>query len=133
VRIITKFEDFVDDTIPYMYHCHNLRHEDAIQGMMGQFVVVENLGTEDFDLENEVLLYPNPSDGIYMTMHLKDKNKKILAYAIVNELGQIINYHKIHSNELSNIYSFPVFELAQGQYIVKIYTENQIITKKFIR
>ncbi len=133
VRIITKFEDFVDDTVPYMYHCHNLRHEDAIQGMMGQFVVVENLGVEDFDMEKKAILYPNPSNGVYMTMHLKDKNKKILAYAIVNELGQIINYHKIHSNELSNIYSFPVFELEQGQYIVNIYTENQIITKKFIK
>ncbi len=133
VRVITKFEDFVDDTVPYMYHCHNLRHEDAIQGMMGQFVVVENLGVTDFGLEKGALLYPNPSKGVYMTMHLMDKNKKILAYAIVNELGQIINYHKIHPNEISNIYSFPVFELAQGHYFVKIYTEDQIISKKFIK
>ncbi len=29
--------------MPYMYHCHILRHED--NGMMGQFVVVEP-GTE---------------------------------------------------------------------------------------
>jgi len=133
VRIIAKFEDFVDDTVPYMYHCHNLKHEDAIQGMMGQFVVVDHLGVEDFEAEKEVILYPNPSDGVYMTIHLKDKTKKILAYSIVNELGQIISYHKVHLNELSNIYSFPVFELAKGLYIVNVYTENQIITKKFIR
>ncbi|MBK9413699.1 MAG: multicopper oxidase domain-containing protein [Bacteroidetes bacterium] len=32
VSFITKFEDFAD-TIPYMYHCHLLHHED--DGMMG--------------------------------------------------------------------------------------------------
>ena len=38
VRVITQFADFADPKRPYMYHCHNLEHEDA--GMMGQFVVV---------------------------------------------------------------------------------------------
>jgi FtsP/CotA-like multicopper oxidase with cupredoxin domain len=37
VRIITRFEDYADPKLPYMYHCHILEHEDA--GMMGQFVV----------------------------------------------------------------------------------------------
>jgi FtsP/CotA-like multicopper oxidase with cupredoxin domain len=37
VRFITKFEDFYNDTLPYMYHCHMLTHED--DGMMGQFIV----------------------------------------------------------------------------------------------
>lgn len=36
-RIITRFEDYADQHIPYMMHCHLLRHED--QGMMGQFLV----------------------------------------------------------------------------------------------
>jgi FtsP/CotA-like multicopper oxidase with cupredoxin domain len=38
VRVIAEFADFADPKHPYMYHCHNLEHEDA--GMMGQFVVV---------------------------------------------------------------------------------------------
>jgi len=38
VRIIIKFSDYRDDTVPYMYHCHILEHED--QGMMGQFLVI---------------------------------------------------------------------------------------------
>lgn len=37
VRFITKFEGFYYDTLPYMYHCHMLTHEDG--GMMGQFIV----------------------------------------------------------------------------------------------
>ena len=38
-RLLMTFTDYADPTMPYMYHCHLLRHED--QGMMGQFVVVE--------------------------------------------------------------------------------------------
>ncbi|MCW3494348.1 multicopper oxidase family protein [Microbacterium sp. SSM24] len=38
-RLLVSFEDYVDPTTPYMFHCHLLWHED--QGMMGQFLVVE--------------------------------------------------------------------------------------------
>ncbi len=44
VRLAVQFMDYTDPEVPYMYHCHLLRHED--NGMMGQFVVVEP-GTED--------------------------------------------------------------------------------------
>lgn len=36
-RLIMRFEDYADDRIPYMMHCHMLQHED--KGMMGQFLV----------------------------------------------------------------------------------------------
>jgi FtsP/CotA-like multicopper oxidase with cupredoxin domain len=44
VRLAVQFRSYTDPDVPYMYHCHILRHED--NGMMGQFVVVEP-GTED--------------------------------------------------------------------------------------
>jgi FtsP/CotA-like multicopper oxidase with cupredoxin domain len=37
-KFITKFNDFSDANVPYMYHCHILTHEET--GMMGQFTVV---------------------------------------------------------------------------------------------
>ncbi|GAA4899270.1 FtsP/CotA-like multicopper oxidase with cupredoxin domain [Stackebrandtia albiflava] len=37
-RLLLRFADYADPAMPYMYHCHLLRHED--EGMMGQFVVV---------------------------------------------------------------------------------------------
>ncbi|MGH8792513.1 MAG: multicopper oxidase family protein [Stackebrandtia sp.] len=39
VRIAMRFDDFADPDMPYMCHCHILFHED--QGLMGQFVVLE--------------------------------------------------------------------------------------------
>ena len=41
--IAVRFADHPDPAMPYMYHCHILRHED--EGMMGQFVTVAT-GTE---------------------------------------------------------------------------------------
>ncbi|MEV2255303.1 multicopper oxidase domain-containing protein [Streptomyces sp. NPDC050147] len=38
VRLAVRFDTLTDDRVPYMYHCHVLRHED--DGMMGQFLVV---------------------------------------------------------------------------------------------
>lgn len=38
-RLALRFEDYTDPTVPYMYHCHLLAHEDA--GMMAQFTVVD--------------------------------------------------------------------------------------------
>lgn len=37
-EFVMMFTDYTDPQLPYMYHCHLLRHED--EGMMGQFVVV---------------------------------------------------------------------------------------------
>ncbi len=37
-KFITKFNDYSDANVPYMYHCHILTHEES--GMMGQFTVV---------------------------------------------------------------------------------------------
>ena len=38
-RLMMRFEDYVDDEAPYMFHCHLLLHED--EGLMGQFVVTD--------------------------------------------------------------------------------------------
>ncbi len=37
VSLLVPMGPYADPDTPYMYHCHNLEHED--QGMMGQFVV----------------------------------------------------------------------------------------------
>jgi bilirubin oxidase len=58
VEVTKRFEDFVDDMVPYMYHCHMLHHED--DGMMGSFTVVAPDDVEDVNA-HEVIIYPNPA------------------------------------------------------------------------
>jgi bilirubin oxidase len=61
VRVIMRFEDFADPTVPYMYHCHMLMHED--EGMMGQFTVVDPSGIrEHTDLQPRV--WPQPASDV---------------------------------------------------------------------
>jgi FtsP/CotA-like multicopper oxidase with cupredoxin domain len=38
VKLLVKMTDYADETVPYMYHCHFLEHEN--NAMMGQFTVV---------------------------------------------------------------------------------------------
>lgn len=133
-RFITKFTDFFDATVPYMYHCHMLKHEDALFGMMGQFLVVDPTASiKDVELSNSVLLFPNPSKDAFMTIELKQNTEHILAYSIINQLGQVVSHNDIEGNRLVNSYSFPISKLSHGQYFIKIFTETQIITKKFIK
>jgi bilirubin oxidase len=50
-----QFNDYSDPTLPYMFHCHILEHEDM--GMMGQFVVVDSL-TDDVRIKSPLIEAP---------------------------------------------------------------------------
>ncbi len=80
VRIIARFANFADTTMPYMFHCHLLTHED--EGMMGQFVVAP-LTTAKGNLKTgEAAAFPNPfSERLYGL-------KKVQNIQVVNTLGQ---------------------------------------------
>lgn len=81
VRFITQFENFYNDTLPYMYHCHMLTHED--DGMMGQFLVNSPAGVglaNAGNMVDYVTVYPNPAqhelsvevNGDFGALHLFD-------------------------------------------------------------
>ncbi|MBL8009233.1 MAG: multicopper oxidase domain-containing protein [Flavobacteriales bacterium] len=60
VRIIMRFDD-LSDGWPFMYHCHNLMHEDNM--MMLQYIVVDpNTGLASIRPE-AASIHPVPSDG----------------------------------------------------------------------
>ena len=114
VRFVMKFETFYDDTIPYMYHCHMLTHED--HGMMGQFIIESpsNLYSNQLKNFNVINLYPNPVlSGV---IHLKSSDNRELGLIELFDLsGKIIkkfNYGSI-------IGELDVSELTAGIYIVK--------------
>ncbi|MBP6640848.1 MAG: multicopper oxidase domain-containing protein [Bacteroidia bacterium] len=73
VKFITRFDDFADEMTPYMYHCHNLFHEDG--GMMSAFIVRDTVlgshGEQTTDFCGAFLFFPNPNDG---ELQLIDEN-----------------------------------------------------------
>ena len=87
LRFITRFEDFAD-TIPYMYHCHLLHHED--DGMMGSFVVLDSSqsGVHAPQSIPSISVYPNPATNLVTVSNLQ--HGKNYTIRIINTLGQIV-------------------------------------------
>jgi len=125
IRFITKFEDFTSDTVPYMYHCHMLYHED--RGMMGQFKVVNSaLGVNDEILNKEISIYPNPANAkAYISLQNGASINKI---EIFDALGRLLKIIKgVKNNETIDLQG-----ISKGLHFVKIYTNRGEIAKKLI-
>lgn len=80
IRIIARFSDFADPTMPYMFHCHLLSHED--DGMMAQFTVVSPVRVKDELQEETVEIFPNPAND-----KVQIRCSKNGIWKIVNSVG----------------------------------------------
>lgn len=116
VRFITKFEDFADPVVPFMYHCHLLHHED--EGMMGSFVVIDSTtAIKSVTDDNEIVVFPNPSNSEWNISYLgQPANFNIV---LSNLIGQKV-YSKVVNTAANSIVKVPNNELADGVYILNI-------------
>lgn len=116
LQFITKFDDFADANIPFMYHCHMLVHED--EGMMGQFTVVDDGSTGVETLETEIFsIYPNPAND---KIKVKLKNSINQEIQIIDVKGKLILESTLNTNE-GNI---DVSHLNSGVYFIKTTNKN---------
>ena len=125
IKFITKFEDFYDDTIPYMYHCHMLMHED--EGMMGQFLVryqekdtVNNISLID---ESKIFIFPNPASDLIKIKGLKSNLAEVLFYSLQ---GRLLQKNELNS---SNISVLKMEFDYKGPVIIQITTRENIYKK----
>lgn len=125
VSLITRFEDFADDTIPYMYHCHNLAHEDM--GMMLQFIVTSPTSGVSSEVKEKYNVYPNPS-SVYWK--IETLNAKINKAEMFDVTGSEIKTDIIINN--GNIY-IGNGNLPSGIYIVKISSNKEITSYRLIK
>lgn len=110
VRFITKFENFYNDTLPYMYHCHMLTHED--DGMMGQFIVASPTGINEIEDEHTLFIYPNPASDC---ITISDRVEIGTAYFIYDQLGQ-----KVLAGAINNEKVVDIKELSKGIYFLEL-------------
>lgn len=127
VRFIAQFTDFVNDTIPYMFHCHMLTHEDM--GMMGQFLVSSEVLSEDLKNEKEVFeVFPNPANS---SINMTFENSALGATIRVTNLqGQIVYEENFVQG---NSFELDVSNLSNGMYLVAINTENGLQFTRFVK
>lgn len=124
VRFITKFEDFADPDMAYMYHCHLLHHED--DGMMGQFVVVDpNTAVETLETA-DIRLYPNPVDDHLVLEHLSGELRSVAVYDAWGRL--------VYRAELSGVQAqVELPKGSAGMYVVEVQHSGGVWREKIIR
>lgn len=128
VRIIAKFDDFADTTVPYMYHCHILMHED--DGMMGQFKVGTGYPTGINSPSAEIsqfVLYPNPSSDIVHFDLAGSQSGQKATLSVYNAVGQRVHAATFNGKTTINTQSW-----AKGLYIATVSIDGISTHKTFI-
>ncbi len=127
VRFIAKFDDFADTTLPYMYHCHILMHED--DGMMGQFVVggerasVNNINST----EKGMMVFPNPaSESITISIE-GAASSGVSGIAVYDVMGR-----KVYAGTLENTITINTAQWVKGLYFVTAISSGHSIRKTFM-
>lgn len=115
VKFLTKFENFADNMVPYMYHCHLLHHED--DGMMGSFIVVDTTmnGLVNQPEQNEIRVYPNPCQNI-INFEL-DASIQPSTIKLYNSMGVLL---KIEKMILLNKLQFDLNSFPKGIYFIEV-------------
>ncbi len=126
VRFITKFEDYADSTMPYMFHCHILMHED--DGMMGQYVVLPNTSNIQEETPDHLFaISPNPASD---EIHLKFSSNEDVKISIYDLLGRNILSEKIIYGKKIEVFNTAGW--LDGIYFVNFESHGKSETRKLI-
>jgi blue copper oxidase len=128
VRLITKFETYTTGEAPYMYHCHNLVHED--DGMMGQFIVVEKPGSGNSVKENgneqNIILYPNPAKD---RVSIKADFQSDATYSVFDLNGKLMLQGQFNQTNAE----VSVSSLNDGIYFLQLLNGASITFHKLVK
>ncbi|NNK81164.1 MAG: multicopper oxidase domain-containing protein [Flavobacteriales bacterium] len=125
VEFITVFEDFANEDVPYMYHCHMLPHEDG--GMMGQFIVVDQANALDELANVELQFYPNPAhDQISL---VGNQSRQWNDIQIIDASGRVIKSYSPNSGAIS----LNISDLKKGLYTIRATNDQESGDFKFIK
>ena len=111
VKFITRFETFAHSTIPYMYHCHLLHHED--DGMMGSFLVLQAGTNAVSEVDGSIGIhgFPIPSQSVIDIVC----NRKIKDATLTDIEGRIVAIYADIDKANMEINTSP---LAPGTYVL---------------
>lgn len=91
----------------------------------------ETLGTEDYLINNDLSLYPNPTSEGYVNISIADTNiSKDLTVRVYSLLGQQV-YEAKETFEEGKL-TLPTSNFSSGVYLVKVENENNSYTKKLV-
>lgn len=125
ISFITKFITFSDNTVPYMYHCHLLHHED--DGMMGSFLVRDDLSIEEVENAGQLIISPNPSENSWIVSNVLTN---AVQYELSDSQGKKLQEGIILPDSKTEI---PGNTLTSGIYFLSCQDENKEYTIKLVK
>ena len=127
VKIIMKFEDFTHTSVPYMYHCHMLTHEE--EGMMGQYLILNPTAVNEIPGYDNFFLYPDPSGRTFFIQFPDIMNEEMFA-SITDVQGRIIHQNRIFLT--GNFLKLQLNDIADGIYVLSLKGTNTFFIKKIL-
>lgn len=116
ITLITRFLDFADPTEPYMYHCHNLAHEDM--GMMTSFIVIDTVTTSISNLQASLPgVYPNPGHTHWTVATGLPEQQ--LSWVMTDIQGALITQHDVTTTS-NGEFQIQADELSPGVYLLRV-------------
>ncbi|MBK7086354.1 MAG: multicopper oxidase domain-containing protein [Flavobacteriales bacterium] len=125
VRVIMRFDDYTTDGWPFMYHCHNLLHEDNM--MMAQYIVVDmNIGSTEKHVRTGATVFPVPSDRSIAF----EADFDIVAIEVSDPTGLAVRRTKGNGATKG---SLDIGMLPAGPYILNLIGSTGSVRVKFVR
>jgi FtsP/CotA-like multicopper oxidase with cupredoxin domain len=118
ISFITQFTDFADSVTPYMYHCHNLFHEDG--GMMGQFIVVEESWLSRTQAQARALglrVFPNPTADVFHVEVIDPQAGLLKGARLLDLQGRTL---QVLPAEMRDRLSVDLSGLPSGMYMLEV-------------
>lgn len=109
----------------FVFHSDPAVVEDGV--VIDDFLISGTLSNQEFELNN-LLIYPNPSNGIFNIAISKQDNYQVEVYDV---LGKQI-FSKQY-NQVNDTIFLDLSDASIGVYFVKIKSNNQIVTKKITK
>lgn len=131
VQVIMLFDHYAD-TVPYMYHCHNLVHEDA--AMMAQFIVYDPSTSvqENASDVNAFTVFPNPTSSI-LQLNFNSTTEETYTIQITDAEGKVVQSDVFNASQSANTYMIDMNRFAAGIYFINATSSTASKTIKVIR
>ncbi len=96
------------------------------------FSIGFTLDVDEAKLDNEIMIFPNPNNGVFQ-IELSGIVKDKASLEIVDLMGRVVHTESMKANEYFAESQINLQHLSNGQYFVKIITNERVYMKEFIK
>ena len=124
VKLVMRF-DMLSNGWPFMYHCHNLLHEDNM--MMLQYIVQDpSLSATEVKGPSNAQLFPVPAADVLRYRW----NQAVSDVRLVDAMGRLLMHERVQGGATGEV---NVHDLASGTYVLVLEGEGTSTRIPFVK